>query len=121
MPHLLIEHSDNLPAPLDHGALLAECHRVLEGFGLFKREDIKSRVVARDRFRVGAGDPAHLFVHATLSIMTGRDLATRKQLGAALAGVLRQGLGRSWEERRCDVTVEVREMERETYAKVVSR
>lgn len=121
MPHLLVEYSDNLAAPLDEAALLAELHRALEGFGLFKPEDIKSRLVAQGRFRVGAGDPSHLFVHATLSIMGGRDQETRKKLGGALVEVLRTGLGRNWEERRCDVTAEVREMERETYAKVVSR
>lgn len=120
MPHLVVEHSDNLPAPLDHAALLEALHRALEGFHLFKPEDIKSRVVAHERFRVGAGDPGHVFVHLTLSIMGGRDLETRKRLAAELVAVTIKGLGPTWSARRCDVTAEVREMERESYAKRVS-
>ena len=120
MPHLLVEHSDNLPRPLDHVALLAALHAKLEEFRLFKPEDIKSRIVAHDRFRVGSGDPGQVFVHLTLSIMGGRELETRKRLAAALVEVTVRGLGATWSERRCDVTAEVREMERESYGKRVS-
>ena len=121
MPHLVLEHSDNLVEPLDHGALFAALHAELEGFGLFRPEDIKSRAVAHARYRVGQGDPGDVFVHVTLSIMAGRPVEVRKALGAAILGVVQRGLGRTWTERRCDVTVEVREMDRETYAKGVSR
>ena len=120
MPHLLVEHSNNLPVPLDHGALLAALHAKLEEFQLFKPEDIKSRIVAHDRFRVGSGDPSQVFVHLTLSIMAGRDLETRKRLAAELVEVTVRGLGAKWTARRCDVTAEVREMERESYGKRVS-
>ena len=121
MPHLVLEYSDNLVEPLDVGTLFAKLHAELEGFGLFRPEDIKSRAVAHAHYRVGKGDPGDVFVHVTLSIMAGRPAEVRKALGAAIAAGVRGALGRTWQERRCDVTVDVREMDRETYAKQVSR
>ena len=121
MPHLVLEYSDNLVEPLDIGTLFAKLHAELEGFGLFRPEDVKSRAVAHPHYRVGKGDPKDVFVHVTLSIMAGRPAEVRKSLGAAIATVVQGALGRTWQERRCDVTVEVREMDRDTYAKVVSR
>lgn len=121
MPHLILEHSDNLVAPLDHAALFAALHAELERSGLFRPEDIKSRAVAHAHYRVGKGEPSDVFVHLTLSIMEGRPVEVRKALGAALLAVVQRGLGPTWSERRCDVTVEVREMDRGTYAKVVNR
>jgi 5-carboxymethyl-2-hydroxymuconate isomerase len=121
MPHLVLEYSNDLVEPIDHPALLAALHAALDRLGIFKPEDIKSRVVAHERYRIGAGEPGQLFFHLTVSIMKGRDLAIRKQIGAELLEVLRRGVGQNWEARRSDLTVEVREMERESYAKVVSR
>lgn len=120
MPHLILEHSDNLVEPLDTRAVCAELHAALLRFETFTLEDMKSRIVARDRYYSGAGAPEDVFAHLTVYIMAGRPPERRKEIGAALLAVVKRGLGRSWRERRCDVTVDVREMDRGTYAKEVS-
>lgn len=117
MPHLLLEHTDNLAAPLDHRAVLAELHEVMAKTGEFKEADIKGRIAAYARHHVGDGDPKRVYAHLTVSIMSGRSLEFRKRLSADLLAVLRRAFARSYDERPCDLTVDIREMVRETYAK----
>ena len=117
MPHLLLEHTDNLVAPLDHRAVLAELHAVMARTGEFKEADIKGRIAAYTHHHVGDGDPSRVYAHLTASIMSGRSLEFRKQLSADLLAVLRRAFAANYNERPCDLTVDIREMVRETYAK----
>ena len=117
MPHLILEYSDNLVGPLDHPTLLRELHAALEEFGEFKLDQMKSRVVARDRYFVGAGDPANIFVHLAVYILSGRAPELRQRIAGALLGVLTRELEPNIRGRPSDLTVDVREMVRETYAK----
>ena len=120
MPHLVLEHSDNLPGPFDHEALFADLHDRLAATGQFKLAQIKSRAVACPRSFVAEGRPERVFVHLTVSILSGRDEVFRQELSASCLAVLRAGFGRAWEERPCDLTVEIREMERASYAKAMN-
>lgn len=116
MPHLILEHSE-LAAPFDHRALFQELHGVLERTGEFKLEQMKSRAVARARSYIGAGDPESIFVHLTVYILSGRSIELRKRIGAELLEVLTRQLAKSVTGRPSDITVDIREMVRETYAK----
>ncbi len=61
------------------------------------------------------------YLHACLSILDGRDAATRQALGESLCEVLAGAVAGGGEEG-VQVSVEVREMERASYAKrVVAR
>jgi 5-carboxymethyl-2-hydroxymuconate isomerase len=120
MPHLTIEYSNNLPAPVDFGALFARLHETLAEAGPFPLAQIKSRAVPHDVFRVGAGAPEGVFVHLTVAILTGRDAGHRRRIGESLLAILREAFARTWEERPCDITVDVHEMTRETYGKAVN-
>ena len=117
MPHLILEYSDNLVGPLDHRALFRELHGTLDAFGEFKLDQMKSRAVARDKYYVGAGAPENIFVHLTLYILGGRALELRQHIANALLGTLTRALEQNVRGRPSDLTVDVREMERETYAK----
>jgi 5-carboxymethyl-2-hydroxymuconate isomerase len=120
MPHLTLEYSNNLPAPVDFGALFARLHATLAEIGPFPLEQIKSRAVPHDVFRVGAGAPGSVFVHLTLAILTGRLTDQQHEIGERLLEVLREAFARSWDERPCDITVDIREMPRKTYAKAMN-
>jgi 5-carboxymethyl-2-hydroxymuconate isomerase len=117
MPHLILEYSDNLVKPLDHRALFGELHATLDAFGEFKLDQMKSRAMARDMYFVGAGAPENIFVHLTLYILGGRALELRQQISHALLGTLSRALEPNVRGRPSDLTVDVREMTRETYAK----
>jgi 5-carboxymethyl-2-hydroxymuconate isomerase len=120
MPHLTLEYSSNLPAPIDHQALLAELHAALERLGAFQLAEIKSRAIPHDIYRVGGGDPQSVFAHLTVAILSGRELALRQQLSAELLAILRQAFAPAWNDRPCDLTVELREMPRDTYSKAMN-
>ncbi len=119
MPHLTLEYSDDLPAPVDFGALFARLHRALADEG-FPPERLKSRALPCPVFRVGAGAPDAVFAHLTVAILGGRDVETRRRIGERLLALLREAFAAAWDERACDLTVEVREMERATYAKAMN-
>jgi 5-carboxymethyl-2-hydroxymuconate isomerase len=120
MPHLTLEYSNNLPAPVDFGALFTRLHETLAGIGPFALEQIKSRAVPHDVFRIGAGAPENVFVHLNVAILTGRDTELQHHVAEQLLAVLREGFARTWDERPCDITVDIREMSRKTYAKAVN-
>ncbi len=119
MPHLILEYSDDLPAPVDFDALFARLHAALAEAG-FPLAQIKSRAVPLRTYRVGAGVPGAVFAHLTLGILSGRDLEQRRLVGERLLGILREAFAAAWDERPCDLTVDVREMERGTYAKAMN-
>ena len=120
MPHLTLEYSNNLAEPLDHQVLFAELHAALERFELFQLAEIKSRAIAHEHYRIGNGAPESVFVHLTVAVLSGREVALRQRLSTELLGVLRRAFARTWRERPCDMTVDVREMQRETYGKAMN-
>jgi 5-carboxymethyl-2-hydroxymuconate isomerase len=120
MPHLILEYSNNLPAPVDFGALFARLHDTLAEIGPFPLEQIKSRAVPHDVFRIGAGAPESVFVHLTAAILTGRDTEQQHHIAEQLLAALREGFATAWNERPCDITVDIREMPRKTYAKAMN-
>jgi 5-carboxymethyl-2-hydroxymuconate isomerase len=120
MPHLILEYSQNLSDPLDHQVLFAKLHAVLERVDGVRPAEIKSRAIAHEHYRIGRGAPENVFVHLTVAILAGRDLHCRERLSAELLAILREALARTWEERPCDLTVDIREMQRETYGKAMN-
>ena len=118
MPHLILEHSDNLVVPFDHRALFRELHTTLQATGEFRLEQMKSRAIAEGRTFVGAGEPGNIFAHLRVYILSGRSLELRQRIAAELLAVLQRWLAASVAGRPSDITVDVREMVRETYAKV---
>jgi 5-carboxymethyl-2-hydroxymuconate isomerase len=120
MPHLTLEYSDNLPAPVDLGALFARLHEALVEIGSFRLADLKSRAVPQPRFRVGAGSPESVFVHLTVAIFAGRAPAQQQEIGERLLVILKATFEPAWLGRPCDITVELREMRREGYFKTAN-
>jgi 5-carboxymethyl-2-hydroxymuconate isomerase len=85
--------------------------------GSFDLSNVKSRAVRRERFRVADGATDRAFVHLTASVLSGRDALVLRETGLALLAVLRESFPRAHTERRCDLTVELREMPSALYFK----
>lgn len=117
MPHLVLEYSANVPDMPDHHRLLRQLHEALVASAAFELANVKSRVVRHEAFRVADGTPGRAFVHLTAAVLDGREVAVLRSAGEALLAALRQGFPRAAAERRCDFTVELREMRRELYFK----
>jgi 5-carboxymethyl-2-hydroxymuconate isomerase len=93
-------------------------HEALAALGYFKMEDFKSRVLPSEHIYVADGHANNAFVHVELRILSGRDVHVRNEAGEKVMVILREAFADSLHERSCILSVEVREMERETYRKV---
>ena len=117
MPHLVLEYSANVPDEPDFDRALRRLHEAMTTVGPFDLANVKSRVVRHERFRVEDGSPDRAFVHLTVSVLAGREARVLRETGDALLAVLRECFPRARAERRCDFTVELREMRPELYLK----
>lgn len=118
MPHLVIEITENTRLNCSQDELLDEANAALLATGQFQEPDIKSRCVTLEVWRQGTDTADRAFVHATLSVLDGRDQATRRQLGQVVCEALSEAV-RAGDGQTVQVSVNVVEMERATYAKEV--
>ena len=120
MPHFVLEYSDNILEKVDHKDFFKKLHTLLVDVGPFNLSDIKSRAIRHQQFYVANGQESNAFVHLTLSIFKGRDLSIRQAVGEKLLAFLKGQFARSFEKLNCSYTVEIREMEKETYFKATN-
>ena len=118
MPHFILEYSDNILEEVNHKQLFQNLHRLLVENGPFNLSDIKSRAVAHRDFYVSDGNDANAFVHLTLSIFKGRELDIQQQIGNKLLAYLENEFARSYAVLKCSITVEIKEINTDTYFKI---
>ncbi|PQZ92038.1 MULTISPECIES: 5-carboxymethyl-2-hydroxymuconate Delta-isomerase [Pseudomonas] len=117
MPHLHLEYTANL-TQLDTDKALLRLNHALVASGQFGAEfDIKSRAIEVESFRVGTGLNERGFVAVRLALLSGRSPQVKKQLSESLLAVL-QDLGPWPEGIQVQLSVEARDMDRDTYSKV---
>lgn len=120
MPHLIIEHSGNIKrrsiAALENK--IQEIMHMQEGN--FDADQCKCRSFSFDEYFVGHSDESDSsFIHITLKVLTGRSVQVRKNLSQKIMEFVQ----RFYDElklptKRCDLSVDIVEMEKETYQKV---
>ncbi|HYD94473.1 MAG TPA: 5-carboxymethyl-2-hydroxymuconate Delta-isomerase [Noviherbaspirillum sp.] len=115
MPHLTLEYTGNL-AGLDVRKCLLELNRVLVSTNQFDEIDIKSRALKFDDHAVGVHPERRAFLHAKLSLLSGRSTEVKREISAALLESLRQ-LCVAQDQIHVQLCVEILEIERESYAK----
>ena len=111
MPHCVIEHSDNI----DGNTLIAKVYKGALASGLFQAEgsDIKVRALPYANYQTGNVDIS--FVHVTLKILSGRNTEQKSMLSRLVLGQLKE-LTLS----QCSISVEVSDIDRDSYAKVIN-
>lgn len=116
MPHLHLEYTANL-TQVDTDKALLRLNHALVASGQFGAEfDIKSRALKVESFRVGTGMNERGFVAVRLALLSGRSPQIKKQLSESLLAVV-QDLGPWPEGMQVQLSVEVRDMDRDTYSK----
>jgi 5-carboxymethyl-2-hydroxymuconate isomerase len=110
MPHLIIEFTHGQASEAQVERLLDAVHRAAADCGLFDERHIRVRAIPLPFYCV-AGRREH-FIHAQLRLHAGREVAQRRALSEAVLAVLR---AQGWPARV--ITVEVVEMERDSYAR----
>ncbi|MGH6782957.1 MAG: 5-carboxymethyl-2-hydroxymuconate Delta-isomerase, partial [Sphingomonadaceae bacterium] len=97
-----------------------EANAALLASGPLQEADIKSRYITLSTYRQGVDAVERAFVHARLSILDGRDSAVRQALAQAVCDVIAEAVrAGSGTGQAVQVSVEVCEMARATYAKQV--
>lgn len=118
MPHVVLEYSANVLETVDHTALFGELHQAVLELQAFPQLDIKSRAMRCTDYYMGDGSPEAAFVHLRFSLLAGRDISVRQRLVQTCMRVLTAYFAGSIAQLQCQVTVELREMDRATYAKL---
>ncbi len=113
MPHLIVEYSKKQVLANQINQVLAAAFQGALDSELFSGADIKTRAIAFEHFNVGNSDK--YFIHVTAKILSGRSLAQRQSLSVAILSQLNE---LALNNTSC--TVEVVEIERASYAKLVS-
>lgn len=119
MPHCILEYSANLPEVPDFQVLFQQLHDVLMASGQFTLDDIKSRAIRHDVFRIGDGDPRRTFVTMNLRLLSGRSDEVKAELSRSVLALLERAFARTLAESICSLTVHVSELYRPSYQKAV--
>ena len=76
-----------------------------------------SRAVRHEIYCVGNGEQDRAFVHLQLAMMPGRSMEIKCVATARMLAFLQESFSRSCKQLRCTITVEVRELEKESYVR----
>ena len=110
MPHIIVEYPEQRVNYTQVGAILESIHHAIADSGLFKADQIRTRAYAFKNFtNAGGSDP---YIHIQARIKAGRDVDNKKQLG----DVILKGLS-ALNIPASVITVEIIDMERESYGK----
>ena len=110
MPHCVIEYSRDLKA--QPSSLINAVFQGTLNSQLFEESHIKTRTIAFDNYQVGAHKES--FIHVTAKILSGRTLEQRSMLSESIIAALAK-----LDINSVTITVEVVELERESYAKKI--
>ena len=114
MPHIIIEYSEQLLNDAEVRSMLQAIHGSIAESGLFKANQIKTRAYPFKDF-TNAGE-SHPYIHIQARIKSGRDADNKKRFGKViLAGFETLNIPASV------ITVEVIDMDRDSYGKYVPK
>lgn len=120
MPHLIIEHSANIKKS-SIKTLEQEIQSIMGSVeGNFDPDQCKCRAVSYDDYFVGNPDQStSSFIHITFKALSGRSLELRKNLTQKIFEFTKKFFADlKVHTKRCDISVDYVEMDRETYQKI---
>lgn len=120
MPHCIFEYSANIADDPDWPQIIGKIHEGLITTGQFLAEDIKSRVIRHDSYRIGDGEPNQSFVTVNLQILDGRSDEFKCEITRMALDILLLAFQNSLTEQRCSITVQTSEIHRASYQRYVS-
>ncbi len=119
MPQLVLEYSSNIAQELDSAVLLGEIASIVSAAGEIPIEHFKSRLIRREEYLVGEGGERDAFVHLEAGIFSGRSLEVKRRIGEDCVEYLEEYFLPASGELSLQITVEIRDMEKDAYFKAV--
>jgi 5-carboxymethyl-2-hydroxymuconate isomerase len=120
MPHCIFEYSANIADDPDWPQIIGKIHEGLVTTGQFVANDIKSRVIRHDNYRIGDGAPNQSFVTLNLQILDGRSDEFKCEITRMALEVLLAAFKKSRTEQKCSITVQTSEIHGASYRRSVS-
>ena len=118
MPHIHLEYSDNIDTLDVKPMLLALNQALLDGQFVQSGNDIKSRAIRQSDFVIGVDGDAQAYLHAKVSLLSGRDEATKCAISSKLLKTLQQNFTAP-QDLTVQICVEIIEMPKSSYSKLV--
>lgn len=116
MPRLELELSANLPESERLDDILVALVDRFSQLPTVDPAEVRAYANLHLRFAVGhRGRP--MFVHLTVNLLDGRDMATRQEISRVCAETLRNLFEESYNTGELKISVSLNEMSRETYSK----
>jgi 5-carboxymethyl-2-hydroxymuconate isomerase len=116
MPHIHLETTADLPENANIPDIIEALVAKLSGYETVQSKSVKAYHTLRSNWHMGDGAPAG-FAHCTVAILTGRPLELRKSISAGMYEELKTHFTMSLENQEVSITLELREMDAETYMK----
>ncbi len=111
MPHIVVEYSRDLEKNLDVPNLLKELHLDLVSRDTIAREHVKTYALPIDLCEVGFDETPNSMLHVILKLLPGRSVDLKTEMVTGLRSIVDKYVS------DISVTVEVQELEAETYSK----
>jgi 5-carboxymethyl-2-hydroxymuconate isomerase len=116
MPHIHLLTSSDLVENVDVPDILASLVEELSAQESVDPASVKAYHSLHHTWAMGAG-AQHGFVHCSVSLLRGRTPDLRRRIAEAMYARLRECFGSTVESGEASVTLELREMDSETYMK----
>ena len=117
MPHLVLEYTANVAQEVDYSALFSRLHQAVAAAGA-PLAGCKSRAVRHEAYYVADGRPGCAFVHLTIGLLAGRSDEVKAALTGRCLQLLAEEYRSSLESLDLQISVELRDLHRESYQKV---
>ena len=111
MAHIIVEYSGNLAAGLDLQGLLRALHEAAAASGVFPLGGLRTRAYAATDYLIADGHPDNAFVHISLRVGHGRDLATRCHAGELIFAAAVRHLEALYASRPLGISCEMQEID----------
>ncbi len=111
MAHIVIEYSANLRGQFDLDGFLRAVHGAALATGVFPVGGIRTRAYEAQHYVIADAHPDNAFVHMSLKVGHGRDVATRKKACEAIFAVACQQLAALYERLPLGIALEMQEID----------
>lgn len=118
MPHLVLEYTDNVAQEVAYDEMFAALHQILVQTTGASLAACKSRAVQLQRYYLAEGQPDGAFVHLTIGLLAGRSDEQKMEATRQCAQVLAAHYRPSLDALGLQISVELRDIHRESYYKV---
>jgi 5-carboxymethyl-2-hydroxymuconate isomerase len=113
MAHIVIEHSANLRGRLDLARLIRAVHQAALATGIFPIGGMRTRAYETQSYCIADGHPDNAFVHLSIRVGHGRDLATRRRACEQIFDAACAELAELFTRMPLGISVEMQELDRE--------